>query len=265
MSRPQKAREVVLVFCGSEGKFLKGEWRKGILPQFTSYVDEAAWFSLEDARAIVEEAPAGMSLRVSQLSDMSGAVRAADLDGTPEAARTAIAKSYGTIAESVAESAPGGRIRDPYLLWSNRHQMWWARRESSYTPDFIEAGYYTPERAVEVCAKSALGWDRLKDDVPPTVAVRVAAIPVVSSDEERRALVAEISARTARNDQAWRAWRVQIGAEQAAADAALERFLEGGVFDEEQDRLALERVQYVAAVDDDAAVRSAYAAESGAE
>jgi hypothetical protein len=58
-----------------------------------------------------------------------------------------------------------------YLLWSNKHQMWWRPDGRGYTEEITEAGAYTEARAVSAVTQSALCQDRTK------VTLMVAAPP----------------------------------------------------------------------------------------
>jgi len=42
-----------------------------------------------------------------------------------------------------------------YLLWSNKHQMWWRASSQGYTDDIAEAGRYTEWHAIEKVRHSA--------------------------------------------------------------------------------------------------------------
>ena len=42
-----------------------------------------------------------------------------------------------------------------YLLWSNKHQMWWRPDARGYTGDIVEAGRYTKAAAIRYVVKSA--------------------------------------------------------------------------------------------------------------
>lgn len=42
-----------------------------------------------------------------------------------------------------------------FLLWSNKHQMWWRHDARGYTHDIDEAGRYTQDEAVEHVVQSA--------------------------------------------------------------------------------------------------------------
>lgn len=45
--------------------------------------------------------------------------------------------------------------RPVYLLWSNKHSMWWRADAGGYTEDRSQAGRYTRTDAAEWCANSA--------------------------------------------------------------------------------------------------------------
>lgn len=42
-----------------------------------------------------------------------------------------------------------------YLLWSNKHKMWWRPNAIGYTSDVAEAGHYTETKAIEHVVKSS--------------------------------------------------------------------------------------------------------------
>lgn len=42
-----------------------------------------------------------------------------------------------------------------FLLWSNKHGMWWRPEARGYTPDVAYAGRYTEQEAVERVVRSA--------------------------------------------------------------------------------------------------------------
>ncbi len=56
-----------------------------------------------------------------------------------------------------------------YLIWSNTHRGWWRENRCGYTTKLAEAGFYTREEALSICADAHGGW-RL-DEPPPDVMV----------------------------------------------------------------------------------------------
>lgn len=60
-------------------------------------------------------------------------------------------------------------MSEKYLLWSNKHGMWWRARESGYTHDDRHAGMYTRFAASRICLQSSYGW--AQDTPAPTVAI----------------------------------------------------------------------------------------------
>lgn len=59
-----------------------------------------------------------------------------------------------------------------YLVWSNGHGAWWAKRGMGYTLNFDEAQRYTAEDAARVCLEaSAYGHVSNEDGSPPEVRV----------------------------------------------------------------------------------------------
>jgi hypothetical protein len=49
-----------------------------------------------------------------------------------------------------------------FLLWSNKHGMWWKPNEMGYTPNLDEAGRYSEDAAVECVVRSAFWGDLSK-------------------------------------------------------------------------------------------------------
>ena len=49
-----------------------------------------------------------------------------------------------------------------FLLWSNKHQMWWRSAACGYTDDIAEAGRYSEADAMERVARSAYHGDLAK-------------------------------------------------------------------------------------------------------
>ena len=73
-----------------------------------------------------------------------------------------------------------------YFIWSNEHRAWRSPDERGYTRELNDAGFYTHQRAIEICARATLGW--LEGDPPPE-------IPVFAADA-LQALVLEPAQRT---------------------------------------------------------------------
>lgn len=48
-------------------------------------------------------------------------------------------------------------LEDPWVVWSFEHDRWWAPRECGYVDRLEDAGDYTQERALEICAGANLG------------------------------------------------------------------------------------------------------------
>jgi hypothetical protein len=46
-----------------------------------------------------------------------------------------------------------------FLLWSNKHSMWWRPNAAGYTDNIAEAGRYTQPAAVQHVVKSAFNGD----------------------------------------------------------------------------------------------------------
>jgi hypothetical protein len=55
-----------------------------------------------------------------------------------------------------------------YLVWSNEHNAWWRHNRQGYTPHLGNAGRYTREEAITICALSRDGWDgkRVPSEIP---------------------------------------------------------------------------------------------------
>lgn len=58
-----------------------------------------------------------------------------------------------------------------YLLWSNKHRMWWRPAGYGYTEEIAEAGAFTEGEAVDAVVRSAGCMDRTR------VTLMVAAPP----------------------------------------------------------------------------------------
>jgi hypothetical protein len=45
-----------------------------------------------------------------------------------------------------------------YLVWSHEHGAWWRPDRVGYTVEFREAGLYTRDEALAICANALGGW-----------------------------------------------------------------------------------------------------------
>lgn len=59
-------------------------------------------------------------------------------------------------------SATEGR----YLIWSHEHGRWWMRGGSGYTQRFSDAGLYSRESALDICANALMGARGVPNEVP---------------------------------------------------------------------------------------------------
>lgn len=70
-----------------------------------------------------------------------------------------------------------------YLIWSNEYGKWWAPNSMGYVDDVWDAGRYTRDRALLICASAPRRWRRLggwlPDNPPPELPVRVVDAYVV--------------------------------------------------------------------------------------
>lgn len=58
-----------------------------------------------------------------------------------------------------------------WLIWSNKHSLWWLPNSSGYTENFNNAGRYTFDQAVAIVKKSSNGWNYQQTSLPPTTMV----------------------------------------------------------------------------------------------
>lgn len=58
-----------------------------------------------------------------------------------------------------------------WLIWSNKHSLWWLPNSSGYTENFNNAGRYTFDQAVAIVKKSSNGWNHQQTSLPPTTMV----------------------------------------------------------------------------------------------
>ena len=57
-----------------------------------------------------------------------------------------------------------------YLIWSTVHQAWWREKSAGYTTEISEAGRYTNDKALSICASARDGW--LSHRIPTEIPVR---------------------------------------------------------------------------------------------
>ncbi len=62
-------------------------------------------------------------------------------------------------------------LNEYWLIWSNKHDLWWMPHGTNYTPDIAQAGRYTFDQAVKIVKKSCTGWDYQRTSLPPTTMV----------------------------------------------------------------------------------------------
>lgn len=63
---------------------------------------------------------------------------------------------------------------DRYLIWSNEHRAWWRPNHASYTVHAEQAGRYTHEEALRICAGARDGWR--PGEPPPEIPVAEADV-----------------------------------------------------------------------------------------
>ncbi len=65
--------------------------------------------------------------------------------------------------------------KQPYLVWSNEHGMWWRSDRAGYTEHIEDAGVYTRGHAVQIAQNALAGYEI--GTPPPEMAVAVADLP----------------------------------------------------------------------------------------
>lgn len=58
-----------------------------------------------------------------------------------------------------------------YLIWSAYHGMWWGASRAGYTRTLSNAGRYSREDAISICATARDGWPA-GDETPTEIPVR---------------------------------------------------------------------------------------------
>lgn len=59
--------------------------------------------------------------------------------------------------------------KQAYLIWSNEHRLWWRADCKGYVADWRNAGRYSRDDAIGICASSRNGWEGTP---PPEIPVR---------------------------------------------------------------------------------------------
>lgn len=54
---------------------------------------------------------------------------------------------------------------DDYLVWSHEHNGWWRAGGAGYTRNPHEAGRYSRDKALRICANAAFGSDYMRGGV----------------------------------------------------------------------------------------------------
>ena len=63
-------------------------------------------------------------------------------------------------------------MADNYLVWSHEHGMWWRANRHGYSRSVSDAGRYSRDEAIKICALARNGIGDL-DTPPPEIPVRV--------------------------------------------------------------------------------------------
>lgn len=63
-------------------------------------------------------------------------------------------------------------MSDNYLIWSNKHQLWWRPNKRGHTSDLSQAGRYARSEALAICATGRGGWGDGDGKVPNEIPVR---------------------------------------------------------------------------------------------
>lgn len=72
-----------------------------------------------------------------------------------------------------------------YLIWSHEHGAWWRCASDGYTTRIENAGRYTREEAISICANARDGFSA--KDVPTEIPVReIDALECLPIDQQRK-------------------------------------------------------------------------------
>lgn len=63
---------------------------------------------------------------------------------------------------------------EEYFVWSNEHRAWWRPNSRGYCLNIADAGIYSREEAIAICALGRDGWNG--GSPPDEIPVRVADV-----------------------------------------------------------------------------------------
>lgn len=104
------------------------------------------------------------SVKVVQIKRQLGRQREPFFKELVEVARTVMAQRYG-----VAIGAGNA-----YLVWSNERNAWWRAKRAGYTTQLTQAGRYSRDEAIDICAFSRDGYSRWM--IPTEIPLRLDAV-----------------------------------------------------------------------------------------
>lgn len=77
----------------------------------------------------------------------------------------------GSSPALAARQRKGHQMEEQYLVWSHEHGAWWRPNRAGYTVHLEDAGLYSRDEAISICAESRDGWG-MRQDVPSEIPVR---------------------------------------------------------------------------------------------
>jgi len=59
-------------------------------------------------------------------------------------------------------------MREEYLVWSNEHRAWWRANRCGYTKVLANAGHYSRDEAIAICAhaRDGFGAHEIPSEIP---------------------------------------------------------------------------------------------------
>lgn len=60
-----------------------------------------------------------------------------------------------------------------YLIWSNEHRAWWGPGARGYAEMIAQAGRYSRDEAIKICARAQDGRGHMANGQPPEIPVRL--------------------------------------------------------------------------------------------